>query len=187
MNRREQTLAISLGVALLIGICVVAFTKMNKWKKDIELRDHALALKKVTADELMKQKDYWMARSDWLTAKQPVFTVNKDANNAIYDLVVKTAKEAGVTNGPPQPQPIDGSNPGLKAAGVMVSATGELEKVLRWLYNLQHAPDVFVSIKGMTLKPDQEDTSKVLVNDLHILKWYRDGGAADKPQSTEGQ
>jgi hypothetical protein len=39
----------------------------------------------------------------------------------------------------------------------------------------------------MTLKPDQEDTSKVLVNDLHILKWYRDGGAADKPQSTEGQ
>lgn len=187
MNRREQTLAAALGVMLLVGICVIAFMKMNKWKKDIELRDHTLALRKVTADELLKQKDYWIARADWLTAKQPLFTTANDADNQLFNFVIQTAKEVGVTNGPPQQQPLDRSNPGLVGAGVTVTATGELEKVLRWLYQLQHTPEAFISIKGMTLKPDTENLKQVIVSDLHILKWYRDAGPAAKSPTTESQ
>ena len=187
MNRREQTLALALGIVLLIGVCAVAFMKMNKWKKDIERRDHEIALRKVTADELLKQKDHWIARSEWLTQKQPVFVSRKDADNALFDYVTKAAKEAGVTATPPQQQPLDESNPGLKGAGVMVNATGDLEKILRWLFALQHSPEDFISIKGMTLKPDGADLEKVNVTDLHIVKWYNGTASPQKPQATEGQ
>ena len=187
MNRREQILAAALGVILLVGVCSFAFVHMTKWKKDIERREYALSLEKVEADELLKQKDFWMTRSDWLTKKQPVFTKDADANNSIFELVSKTAKESGVTAGPPQMQPLDRSNPGLIAAGVTVSASGELEKILRWLYKLQESPDAFISVRGLTLKPDQEDTNKVLVNELHVLKWYSSATSAAKPETSEGQ
>lgn len=186
MNRREQTLALALGTILLLGGFAFGFVKLNAWKKEIERRDYSMMQDRVRAEELLQQKEYWMTRSDWLAKKQPVFIKRADANNELLDIVTKTAKEAGVSAGPPQPQQLD-ERLGLKAAGVTVNATGELEQILRWLYKLQQSPEAFISIEGMTLKPDQEDLKKVMVNDLHVKKWYRDGGAASKPATSESQ
>jgi len=66
------------------------------------------------------------------------------------------------------------------AAGIVVEAKGGLEKVLRWLHELQR-PEAFISVKGMTLKPDVEDSSTILLTEARIQKWYRRPATAAAP------
>ena len=72
MNAREQRLAIALVAILLLGGGWIAFAKMVKWKKDLEEREHQLSLRRTEAEELIKTKDFWTARSQWLESKQPI-------------------------------------------------------------------------------------------------------------------
>ena len=176
MNARELRLAIAFVAILVLGGGWLLFMQIGRWKKNIEQREFALSLKKVEADELLLQKDFWNTRSNWLTEKQPVFTSRKDADNTIYDLIETSAKKAGITLLSRQlEQPEEQT--GVIAAGVVVEAKGGLEKVLRWLHELQR-PDAFISVKGLTLKPDVEDSSIILLSEARIQKWYRQGAAA---------
>jgi hypothetical protein len=176
MNARELRLAIAFIAILVIGGGFIVFTQIGRWKKNIEQREFALSLKKVEADELLLQKGFWDTRSNWLNEKQLVFTSRKDADNAIYDLIEESAKKAGVTLLSRQlEQPEE--QPGMIAAGIVVEAKGGLEKMLRWLHDLQK-PDAFISVKGMTLKPDVEDSAIIMLSEARIQKWYRNAAAA---------
>lgn len=175
MNTRELRLAIALVAILVIGGGWLVFTQIGRWKKGIEQREFSLSLKKVEADELLLQKDFWNTRSSWLNEKQLDYPGRKDADNALYDLMEQSAKKAGINLlSRQQEQPEE--QPGVIAAGIVVEAKGSLEKVLRWLHELQR-PDAFISVKGMTLKPDVEDSAVILLTETRIQKWYRQGAA----------
>jgi hypothetical protein len=179
MNARELRLAIAFAAILVIGGGWLLFMQIGRWKKNIEQREFALSLKKVEADELLLQKDFWNTRSNWLSEKQPVFTSRKDADNTLYDLIEVSAKKAGITLlSRQQEQPED--QPGVIAAGIVVEAKGGLEKMLRWLHELQR-PEAFISVKGMTLKPDVEDSATILLTEARIQKWYRRPATAAAP------
>ena len=172
MNQRELRLALILVAALVGAGGWIVFRQMTKWKADIESRDHALVLRRVEADELLKQLDFWNARSEWLNQKQPAYPGRKDADNALYELMEESARKAGVTLlGRQQQQPEQ--QPGTIGVGLVVEAKGGLDKLLRWIHSLQ-TPEAFISIRGMVIKPDVEDTSIVHMNDLHVQKWYRE-------------
>jgi len=70
MNARELRLAIAFAAILVIGGGWLLFMQIGRWKKNIEQREFALSLKKVEADELLLQKDFWNTRSNWLSEKQ---------------------------------------------------------------------------------------------------------------------
>jgi len=91
-------------------------------------------------------------------------------------LIEESAKKAGITLlSRQQEQPEE--QPGVIAAGIVVEAKGGLEKMLRWLHDLQK-PDAFISVKGMTLKPDVEDSAIIMLSEARIQKWYRNAAAA---------
>ncbi len=178
MNAREQRLALAFIALLIGGGAALAFTQMGKWKKDLERRENQLSLKKVEAEELLKQQAFWKTRSEWLTAQQPVWSGRKGADDELNKLISDSAKKAGVTLLGTQQENPEELN-GMTAAGLVVAeAKGPMEKILRWLSNLQMPEghqncDAFISIKGLTMKPDQEDTAIVHVSDFHVQKWYR--------------
>lgn len=181
MNPRELRLALALMALLIAGGGALVFAKMGKWKKDIERRETQLANDQAVAEELLRQRDFWKARSDWLAASQPVWNDRKSADDELYKMVTQSAQKEGVTLlGTQQENPEPG--PGLMAAGLLVAeAKGPMAKILRWLTHLQmpeghQTCDNFVSIKGLTLKPDPEDTAIVHISDFRIQKWYRAAG-----------
>lgn len=182
MNPRELRLALALLAVIIGGGGVLAFAKMGKWKKDIERRENQVANDKAVAEELLRQRDFWKARSDWLAASQPVWTSRKAADDELHKLVTESAQKEGVTLlGTQQENPEQ--QPGVMAAGLVVAeAKAPIAKILRWLSHLQmpeghQTCDNFVSIKGLTMKPDPEDTTIVHISDFHIQKWYRATGS----------
>ena len=186
MNPRELRLALALMAILIGGGGALLFGRMGKWKKDIERREYQLSNDKAVAEELLTQKEFWTSRSDWLTSKQPEWTSRKSADDELHKLVTESAQKEGVTLlGTQQENPEQ--QPGLMAAGLVIAeAKAPMGKILRWLTHLQmpeghETPDTFISVKGLTMKPDPEDTTIVHVSDFHIQKWYR---ATGNPQTT---
>ncbi len=178
MNPRELRLALVFVALLIGGGAALLFAKMGKWKKDIERREYQLSLKKVEAEELLRQQSFWKTRSAWLTTQQPVWSSRKSADDELNKLVTESAQKAGVVLlGTQQVNPEQQND--LMAAGLVVAeAKGPMEKILRWLTHLQMPEghptcDSFISVKGLTMKPDPEDTAIVHVSDFHLQKWYR--------------
>jgi hypothetical protein len=178
MNAREQRLAIALVAILLLGGGWIAFTKMMTWKKDLEEREHQLSLRRIEFEELIKTKPFWTARSEWLESKQPVWTSQRAADDELNKLISESSKKEGVTVlASLQQEPIQ--QDGLWASGISLEVKGPYDKTLQWLNRLQSPEghptyDAFVSIKGLALKPDPEDGTKIHIQDLHIQKWYRE-------------
>ncbi|MDB6072855.1 MAG: hypothetical protein JWO89_495 [Verrucomicrobiaceae bacterium] len=170
MTQREQRLAMMVVIMLIIGGGWIVFSQMGKWRKSIDERDFKLSLRKTEAEELLKQKEFWNLRSEWLNSKLEVYPSRNEADDKIYELVEQTAKKQGLNllRQLAEPEEVGG----MTSATVIVEAKGPLEKVLRWLYDLQK-PAAFISIKSLALKNNPEDTSLVIVSDLKIQKWYR--------------
>ncbi len=157
-------------IMLILGGGWIVFSQMGKWRKSIDDRDGKLSMRKAEAEELLKQKEFWNLRSEWLNSKLDVYPSRNEADDKIYELVEQTAKKQGLTllRQLAEPEEVGG----MTSATVIVEAKGPLEKVLRWLYDLQK-PAAFISIKSLALKNNPEDTSLVIVSDLKIQKWYR--------------
>lgn len=183
MNAREQRLAIALVAILLLGGGWIAFAKMVKWKKDLEEREHQLSLRRIEAEELIKTKDFWTARSQWLESKQPIWTSQRAADDELNKIISESSKKEGVTVlASLQQEPVQ--QDGLWASGISLEVKGPYEKTLQWLHRLQTPDghptyDSFVSIKGLALKPDVEDPTKIHIQDLHIQKWYREANPTE--------
>lgn len=182
MNPREQRLALAFITVLLLGGGAVIFMKMGRWKKDLEYREHQLSLRRTEAEELIKKRDFWKARSDWLAAKQPVWVSQRAADDELNKLVNESTKKEGLTVlATLQQNPIQEN--GLWAAGISLEVKGPYDKVLQWLKHLQmpeghQTYDAYVSIKGISLKPDVEDPTLLHLTDVHIQKWYREASVA---------
>ncbi|MDB6139185.1 MAG: hypothetical protein JWO94_2257 [Verrucomicrobiaceae bacterium] len=170
MTQRELRLAVIVMAMVILGGGWIVFSQMGKWRKSIDERDFKLSLKKTEADELLKQKDFWHLRSEWLESKQEIYPSRNEADNKVYELVDQTAKKQGLTvlRQLAEPEELGG----MTSASVIVEAKGPLDKILRWLYDLQK-PTAFISIKSLALKNNPEDSSLVIVSDLKIQKWYR--------------
>jgi hypothetical protein len=187
MNAREQRLALAFLAVLVIGGGWLAFMKMARWKKDIESREHDVALRRIQAEELIKQKDFWNARSSWLAEKQPTWVSQRAADDEMNKLITESAKKEGVTVlASLQQEPVQES--GLWASGITVEVKGPYDKTLQWLHRLQSPEghetyDAYVSIKSLSLAPDVEDGTLIHLKDLHLQKWYRD--ASDAPPSSD--
>ena len=82
-------------VMVICGDGWIVFAQMGKWRKSIDERDFKLSLKKTEADELLKQKDFWHLRSEWLEAKQEVYPSRNEADNKVYELVENGIKRRG--------------------------------------------------------------------------------------------
>jgi hypothetical protein len=170
MNTREQRLMIGLLVLLLGGIAYLGFDQLAAWKKRLESRNRELAVVKAEAEELLAQEKLWQSRSEWLGKSQSPFENRKDAELALIKLIQDSAAQNEVTilkNQPTEPVELED----MVASTMLVEIKADLDKALRWLHQIQQ-PSAFLSIPGLRILPDQEDTAQVTIS-INVQKWFR--------------
>ena len=172
MNERELRLAIALAAILFLGGGWLAFKKLTAWKTRIEAAELSMAQRKVEAEGLLQQKDFWTLRSDWLNKNQPVYKNRNEADNQLLTYVKGSAKDNDVDltlSQLDQPE----LQPGMMAATMTVDAKAEYGKMWKWIHSLQSNPADFISVRSIEIKPNLEDTKILEVTDLRIQKWFR--------------
>ncbi|HCN28023.1 MAG TPA: hypothetical protein DIT64_04410 [Verrucomicrobiales bacterium] len=170
MTASEQRLALGLGAVLVIGGAFIGLTRLKSWKQRVDARAIEVQSRKLEADDLLSQQDFWNTRLQWLEQKQPLYTRRSEADLSLLDLIQKSAGSHGITL--TQNQPVAPSErPGLTSSNMNVEARAGWEAMNRWLHDLQR-PESFISIPALTMTPNEEDTSEVIVN-MNIQKWFR--------------
>lgn len=170
MTAREQRLAATMAVLLIAGGSVVVGLKLKQWRERVDDHEHAIEMRTIEAEELMLTEDMWVQRSDWLNSKQPAFTTQGDADLELLETVRSSAGSQQVSliqNQLTEPT----AAAGMKASTMLVEGRGGMAEVMRWLQELQK-PETFIQVPKMTLLPNEEDTSEVILQ-LTLQKWYR--------------
>lgn len=170
MNAREQRLALGFVAIVVLGGAFVGFKQLTKWRHGLDQKEIEVDARRIEADALMSQRDFWDQRSDFLSSEQPEYTNRKDADVNLLKTIQDSsdAHKVKITrNQPTEPIEING----LKAATVVVEASGDLKAVMEWLYELQK-PTSFVQIPAITIRPNDETPSEVFVN-MNLEKWFR--------------
>ena len=170
MTSSEQRLAIGLGVVLIAGGAFIGLTKLKTWKQRVDTRAMEMETRRSEADELLAKQDFWNERSSWLSEKQPVFTKAGEATTSILSLVEELATKHNVKitrNQPTEPS----ERPGMTSANLTLELRGEMKPVLEWFYELQK-PEAFITIPALTIVPNEEETSEIIVN-MNLQKWFR--------------
>ncbi|TDU67171.1 hypothetical protein EI77_03372 [Prosthecobacter fusiformis] len=170
MTASEQRLALGLGAVVVLGGAFIGLTKLRVWKQTVDMRSIEMETRRIEADDLMAQKDFWNQRFTWLTDKQPIFTRRGDVDRGFLEQLEASATSHGVTL--PQIQPIEPSErAGLVSSTFTIEARADWESMNKWLHDLQK-PDAYISIPSLTMIPNEEDTSLVIVT-MNIQKWFR--------------
>lgn len=153
---------------LVGGGSVILFDLYRRKAEAIEDRKEALDLELVEIEALLEERDLWLARDEWRRANQPVFESQEAADNQIF----KEANAEGVSgvevSGINLLEPVDSAY--FEQAGVSMTATGTLEAVFEWIYNLQR-PETFRVVRNIRVLPDPDDGRKVRCT-LELLRWY---------------
>lgn len=170
MTSSEQRLALALGAIIAIGGAFIGLTKLKSWKLSVDARSLEVQTRRAEADDLLAQQAFWEKRLDWLAEKQPLYTRRSEADLGLLELVQSSAAKYNVTL--TQNQPVAPSErEGLTSANMNVEARASWEAMNRWLHELQQ-PETFLSIPALTMTPNEEDTSEVIVN-MNLQKWFR--------------
>lgn len=171
MNANERRL-LFVFVLLLVGFAsIIGIKELSKWKARLDQQEHALELRKIEADALLAQSDYWKQSEAWLKEKQPSFEHEAETQQELFDFAVKEAAQAGLTITNKQYQkPV--STPWREQFGVTLTVKGKLPEVFRWVNNLQNPPSAFRVIPYLKVTPDKDDAEAVLCS-LQCWRWYQ--------------
>jgi alpha-beta hydrolase superfamily lysophospholipase len=170
MTASEQRLALGLGAVVVLGGAFIGLTKLRAWKQTVDIRSVQMETRRVEAEDLLAQKDFWNQRFTWLGEKQPLFTSRGDVDNKFLDQLTASANEYGIDLD--QTQPIEPSErAGIVSSTFTIQATASWEDMNRWLHALQK-PESYISIPTLTMSPKDDDTTMVTVN-MNIQKWFR--------------
>ena len=136
----------------------------------MDLRSIEVQTRRMEADDLLAQKDFWNQRFTWLTEKQPLFTRRGEVDGRFLEQLDASASAHGVKM--TQTQPIEPSErAGLVSSTFTIEARADWETMNKWLHDLQK-PDAYISIPTLTMTPNDEDTSQVIVN-MNVQKFFR--------------
>ncbi len=170
MTSSEQRLALALGAIIAIGGAFIGLTKLKSWKLRVDARSLEVQTRRAEADDLLSQQAFWEERLAWLEEKQPLYTRRSEADLGLLELVQSSAAKHNVTLTQNQPVP-PSEREGLTSANMNVEARASWEAMNRWLHELQQ-PETFLSIPALTMTPNEEDTTEVIVN-MNLQKWFR--------------
>jgi len=170
MTSSEQRLALALGVIVIGGGAFLGLNKLKGWKQQVDAHAAEVTTRRSEADELLSRKDFWDQRSSWLAEKQPLFTKQGEGISNVISLVDELASKHSV-NVPLKQAGEAIERAGMTAAVVTLRVEGEMKPVMDWLLELQQ-PSNFVAVPAMTITPNEEDISKIIV-EMRVEKWFK--------------
>lgn len=170
MTANEQRLALGLGAVVVIGGAFIGLTKLKSWKQSVDVRSIEVETRRLEAEDLLAQKEFWNERFTWLTEKQPLFTRRGEVDRVFLEQLEASADSHQIKL--PKIQPIEPSErAGIVSSTFNLEAHGGWKEINEWLHDLQK-PESYISIPSMTMTVNNDDTTQIIVN-LNIQKWFR--------------
>ena len=170
MKQNEKRLLTLFLVMLSIIGALILSKRFLSWQRTLATKESAMALEQVEADELLKEAPLWKARGSWLSLHQPVAKSELDADNELFETLVKNALISGVLIVNKQYQePV--KNEFYNQRGVTLTVKGDLASVFHWIYTLQ-APVDFRVVPYLKITPDKDDLTKVVCA-VQFWRWYQ--------------
>jgi hypothetical protein len=140
------------------------------WQRSLATREIAVKQEQGEADALLKEAPLWRSRGVWLAAHQPIAKSELEADNELFEALVKNALTAGVSIVNKQYQePV--KNEFYHQRGVTLTVKGELASVFQWIYSAQSPVD-FRVVPFLKITPDKDDLSKVVCA-VQFWRWYQ--------------
>ncbi|MBB5037006.1 hypothetical protein [Prosthecobacter dejongeii] len=170
MTANEQRLGLGLAAVVVIGGAFIGLTRLKSWKQTVDVRSIEVETRRLEADDLLAQKEFWNERFTWLTEKQPVFTRRGTVDTDFLEQLESSADSHGVKL--PKIQPLEPTErAGIVSSTFNLEAHGGWAEINQWLHDLQK-PESYISIPSLTMTPNNDDTTQVIVN-MNIQKWFR--------------
>lgn len=171
MSANERRLLSVFVLLLLVFASIFGIKQLGKWSARLGQQEHAIELRKIEADALLAQADYWKQSEAWLKEQQPSFESESETTQELLDFAVKEAAQAGVTITNKQYQKTE-STAWYSQFGVTLTVKGKLPEVFRWVNSLQNQPSAFRVIPFLKVTPDKDDAEAVLCS-LQCWRWYQ--------------
>jgi hypothetical protein len=171
MKKSEQRLALLLGVVLIGGGVMLALNKLKIWKAAVDTRAQEVATEVREAEELLKQREFWNQRAQWLEKNQPGYSKEGEAISKLLAKADELAGRHGITIPIKQPNEVRQVE-GMRAVVVTLKVEGEMKPVMTWLHELQR-PEEFIAVPALTITPNPEDASRIVM-DIRLEKWMRE-------------
>lgn len=156
-----------LGILFLGGITLGS--RFYFEKRDLLLTEKStLENEWIEIETLFEEKEMWEMRSQWLDQNQPKFTNAEEVEQEIYKLA-QAENIDGVTTSRQNLLPTS-TTPDYVQAGVSLAASGDLDNVMRWLYDLNRS-EAFQVVHNLKILPDKESPEKIIAT-FELLRWY---------------
>ncbi|MEI6536381.1 MAG: hypothetical protein WCN98_13625 [Verrucomicrobiaceae bacterium] len=168
-SNEKRLLIMSLILFATIGGLILS-KRFLSWQRALVTREQAVSLERTEADTLLKEAPLWRARGEWLVQHQPVAKSELDADNELFETLVKNALTDGVTIVNKQfLEPV--KNEFYHQRGVTLTVKGDLASVFHWIYSVQ-SPTEFRVVPYLKITPDKDDLTKVDCS-VKFWRWYQ--------------
>ncbi len=175
ITKSEQSLMIGLAAALFFVANLFGITFLFANKKALKADLFQLQSQQSVDTVLLKEKEMWLKRKEWIDKHQPKFQEITKTLPAIQDILKTSADSARVTLNLESSFP----TPDVKTHTVTlpVQATGSDQALIRWLNDLQK-PKFFLGVTSIILKANESDSSQkpskgIVCENLKVTRYYQ--------------
>ena len=169
MNRRERTLSLLVAgvVFLLINIFVWGWLlgAMTRARADMTQR----RLKRKEQEILIKERDMWTQRDQWLQQHQPTFNGASEASTLLEQQLRPVAAKYNILLENPQIGSGE-TTPSHQTVWASVDTKSDWQSLVHFLYDVQQ-PEAFIVFESATLNVDTTDPTKMR-GKFKIARWF---------------
>src|SRR4051794_32597809 len=169
MNRRERILSITIATALfaLINIFVWKWTLGALGTSRTDLAERKL--KRNEQEVLIKERDLWTQREQWLQQHQPAFNGASEASTLLEQQLKPVAAKYNVLLDNPQIGSGE-TTPSHQTVWASVDTKSDWQSLVHFLYDVQ-GPEAFVVFENVTMSVDGSDPTK-MHGKFKVARWF---------------
>jgi hypothetical protein len=169
MNRRERTLSLLVAGVVLLLINVFLWTwllgAMSRARTDLTQR----RLKRKEQEILIKERDLWTQRDQWLQQHQPTFNGASEASTLLEQQLRPVAAKYNILLENPQIGSGE-TTPSHQTVWASVDTKSDWQSLVHFLYDVQQ-PEAFIVFESATMNVDTSDPTKMR-GKFKIARWF---------------
>lgn len=172
MNRLSQREKVLAGVVLGVIFLFVNLWVLSSLRRQAGALAGDLAGRKqelASLEEVLREKDQWEQRGEWLVAKQPKLENPSQAGVSLLEQIKQAAQASEVLVESPELGRLE-AKAAAQSVAVTVQTKSSWEALVAFLNQLQQ-PENFIVLESVQLQIDPRDPTQ-MQGRFRIAKWY---------------
>lgn len=169
LNPRERImLAIVVGVVFIfINLMLISSLRQQYATVSGDIASRKAEL--VGLESILKERDLWQARREWLVEKQPKLENANQAGVQLLEEIKQVAKSCEVLLESPELGPVE-ARPEARSVAVSIQTKSGWEPLVQFLNRLQQ-PEHFIVFDSVHLQIDPGDPTQMR-GKFRVSKWF---------------